>query len=356
MKKLATLTVRAAAAALLACSASAQIVWNGSLGPGIFQEANWDLTGSTVTMLEGNVPISDNVVLMGPAPDARIADLPGQGAFIVADGFQVVIDSMRVFGANDDGIGAEWGAVSGIDLDLVRGGILEVFFVVNRTFVNVDGTSAMIFGGGGNPVNGSFVNVTLGSRLEFLQENPNEFRNEHLGKVTVDGAPAVEGMNVRIDALGAEGTSVVVLPSVIGTNYCTAAVNASGVAGRMSAFGSTAINANQLTLQASQLPSLVFGFFLVSKDQGFVMNPGGSAGNLCLSGAIGRYVGPGSIQNSGLGGEISLQLDLSSGFPQPNGFVLPLTGDTWNFQCWFRDTDSGVATSNFTDGLLVMLI
>ena len=137
-----------------------------------------------------------------------------------------------------------------------------------------------------------------------------------------------------------------------GANYCTANTNSSGLASVMSGMGSTTASDNDVTLIASQLPTLVFGFFITSQIQGFVQNPAGSAGNLCVGGAIGRYVGPGQIQNSGAAGVIQLQLDLTM-HPTPLGFVSVAAGETWNFQAWHRDSSGGVATSNFTDGLEV---
>jgi hypothetical protein len=79
------------------------------------------------------------------------------------------------------------------------------------------------------------------------------------------------------------------------------------------------------------------------------MNPGGSQGNLCLGGSIGRYVGPGQIQQSGSTGTVSLAIDLAQ-HPTPTGLVGVLPGETWNFQCWYRDAVGGMATSNFSDG------
>jgi hypothetical protein len=106
---------------------------------------------------------------------------------------------------------------------------------------------------------------------------------------------------------------------------------------------------NDVTLEATGLPNNAFGFFLTSTMQGFVMNPGGSVGNLCLGGSIGRYVGPGQIQNTGLLGAISLQLDLTQ-TPTPTGLVSVAPGQTWNFTAWHRDVQGGVAVSNFADG------
>jgi hypothetical protein len=141
-----------------------------------------------------------------------------------------------------------------------------------------------------------------------------------------------------------------------GTNYCgPAAVNSTGQPGALLASGSESASLSVLSLVASALPTNAFGFFLASQTQGFVQQPGGSQGNLCLGGAIGRYVGPGQIKNSGATGSFSLALDLAS-TPQPNGLVSITAGQTWNFQCWHRDAVGGVATSNFTDASAVLFL
>jgi hypothetical protein len=38
--------------------------------------------------------------------------------------------------------------------------------------------------------------------------------------------------------------------------------------------------------------------------------------------------------------------------PQPTGNTVVQPGETWNFQCWHRDTNPG-ATSNFSPGYSV---
>lgn len=138
-----------------------------------------------------------------------------------------------------------------------------------------------------------------------------------------------------------------------GTNYCMANLNSTGVSSTMSASGSLTVSDNDVTLTASDLPPLAFGFFITSEAEGFVANPGGSSGNLCLLGAIGRYVGPGQIQNSGVAGVIDLTIDLTQ-IPTPNGFVAAQPGLTRSFQLWHRDSSGGGPTSNFTDGLRLM--
>lgn len=138
----------------------------------------------------------------------------------------------------------------------------------------------------------------------------------------------------------------------LGTNYCGPAIaNSSGQSAALSASGSADLAANSLTLRASNLPQDQFGFFVNSQAQGLVTAVPNSIGTLCLSGAIGRFNRSGEILFSGLAGEFTLAVDLTS-VPTPSGDVVVMPGETWNFQAWFRDTDGmGGPTSNFTDGL-----
>jgi hypothetical protein len=137
-------------------------------------------------------------------------------------------------------------------------------------------------------------------------------------------------------------------------NLCSPALpNSTGFSGQISAVGSTSVAANDLRLIARRLPLGSSGFFLTSPTTGYVPLAGGSQGNLCIAGAsIGRYVAPGQIKNSGFGGSFSLDVDLTQ-HPTPLGLVAVAPGETWNFQCWYRDANP-LPTSNFTDALQVM--
>lgn len=136
-----------------------------------------------------------------------------------------------------------------------------------------------------------------------------------------------------------------------GIPYCSPAVpNSSGAPATIRAEGSAVVADNDLTLVVESLPAQVFAYFLNSQTAGFVGNPGGSSGDLCVVGSVGRYNA--SVLNSGLGGTVSLLLDLTA-TPQPNGFVSVMAGETWNFQCWYRDALIGIPTSNFTDAVAV---
>ncbi|MEZ6017479.1 MAG: hypothetical protein R3F49_20360 [Planctomycetota bacterium] len=137
----------------------------------------------------------------------------------------------------------------------------------------------------------------------------------------------------------------------IGTTYCTANANSTGSPSAISATGSTDVALNNVTLACAGLPNNSFGFFIASRDQAFVANPGGSTGNLCLGGSIGRYSL--NIVNSGATGQVSLAIDLMS-IPHPTTPFGVAAGDTVNFQYWHRDAaQGGGATSNFSAGLEV---
>ena len=137
-----------------------------------------------------------------------------------------------------------------------------------------------------------------------------------------------------------------------GTRYCSPAVpNASGAPARLRVTGSAFVSQNDLWLRADSLTPNAFAYFLTSRTQGFTAGPGGSRGNLCLAGSIGRRVG-GAIVNSGAAGAIDLRTNLTA-MPQPAGAVAVLVGDTWNFQTWYRDTFAGAPTSNFSDAVSV---
>ena len=134
----------------------------------------------------------------------------------------------------------------------------------------------------------------------------------------------------------------------IGASYCSANANSTGGPSVISATGSTDVALNDVTLSCSSLPLNAFGYFVTSQTQAFIPGPGGSSGNLCIGGSIGRYAG--NIVSSGSTGSVSLTIDVTA-LPAPTGSYAALPGDTVNFQFWHRDASGGQVTSNFSPGL-----
>ena len=170
--------------------------------------------------------------------------------------------------------------------------------------------------------------------------------------------PVAANVPVRIRLRGATGTlnavQIVRFGPLVGTTYCQPNTNTSGYAARMTSFGSIVATDNELYIAATGMPVNVFGFFVTSMTQAFIPNPGGSQGNLCLGGQIGRGVG-GQIINSGPDGMIMTPANLMS-HPTPSGPVAVMAGQTWNIQCWFRDRVGGSQTSNYSDALSVTFL
>ena len=197
------------------------------------------------------------------------------------------------------------------------------------------------------------VNLTLaGEELQGFSNHPSMSGDGNFICYQSQATGIVPGDTLRefqIYAVDRTGSGTV------GETYCLSNPNSTGLYGLLTATGTTVVSYNQVTLSATQLPTDSFGLFITSRTQGFVANPGGSSGDICLGGMIGRYVGPGEVQDSGSAGRIDLSIDLNA-MPQPTGFDVALAGERWNFQLWHRDvTLSGTPTSSFTQGLTVLL-
>lgn len=195
-------------------SLSAQISWTGAVSTDIFDEANWDLSNSSVVMIDPNVSIMDDV-LIGGGPFANspvIPQLDGQQRFQLDDGRTLTVSGGTLGIEGNDGVGGAPGTSNGPVVNVIDGGQFDPFFVVNDVKVNIDGTSTATFGGGGNPINLSTLNLTSGSVLTFLAETPDQYRAEHLSKTSVDGVAGVEGVNLLIESNGANGSVITVVP------------------------------------------------------------------------------------------------------------------------------------------------
>ncbi|MCP3916740.1 MAG: hypothetical protein GY711_14385 [bacterium] len=155
---------------------------------------------------------------------------------------------------------------------------------------------------------------------------------------------------------GAGGVSsdvVDIFTPELGVRYCTPANdNSSGAPARIAADGSLFVADQDLTLIAEDLPAGEFGYFLVGANQG-QFQPPGSQGVLCLAcgfqgcSGIGRFSQAGFIIQGPTG---SIDVDLT-GLPTSPPVAVQ-AGETWNFQCWYRDQGS----SNFTDAVSVTFL
>ncbi|MDF1837906.1 MAG: hypothetical protein P1V35_08560 [Planctomycetota bacterium] len=234
--------------------------------------------------------------------------------------------------------------------------------------VATDGVSIVAGGSGIDPAGGSVVFRNFGSGwVEFRKVQPQELGTggDAGSAVAIQGDMVAMG-DTSDDSLFFRGGATFItdvsvadqnnnglgdLCEDVGVHYCDPAVaNSTGLPGEMSAIGSPFVSDNQITLQASQLPAFQFGIFITSQTQGLILNPGGSLGNLCFGGPLGRYNQGGQIFGTSAGGTGELAIDLTQ-TPQPSGFVSVLAGESWNYQAWYRDSVGGQSESNFTNGI-----
>ncbi|MEM8709335.1 MAG: M12 family metallo-peptidase [Planctomycetota bacterium] len=192
----------------------------------------------------------------------------------------------------------------------------------------------------------ALASSTSNSNNESLSfQNASLFDATYVVEVRVDGSSSGACAPYSLDVDPGQGITV-------GEPYCgPAATNSVGLSGRIVATGSSAVSANDVTLNALNLPPGSLGYFLVSANSGLVQNPGGSTGVLCLLPPFGRYVAFAAAVAPD--GTMTLPIDLGA-LPQPTGTVSVQPGETWYFQLWHRDSFLGVATSNFTDGVGVL--
>ena len=208
---LATLATLAVFAAFL-CPSQAAIVWTGATSTDPFDDTNWDFSGSGVSAVDSNVSVADDISIINGS--IEIPNLNGQQRLQLGNGFTMTLDNstLGLVAGGNDGTGGQPGS-TGMSINLTNGSQFNPFFIVNAVSLDIDSTSSATFGGGGNPVNISTINLTFGSTLSFRAETPAAFTAEHLGKITVDGAPAVDGVNIQIAPFnGASGSVITAIP------------------------------------------------------------------------------------------------------------------------------------------------
>ena len=93
--------------------------------------------------------------------------------------------------------------------------------------------------------------------------------------------------------------------------------------------------------------------FLAGRQRDLVPNIFGSTGTLCVKDMVTRFLGPGQVTPANTAGRASLEVDLGA-IPLPLNMSVTAAqpGDTFAFQCWYRDVlATGAETSNLTNAV-----
>jgi hypothetical protein len=169
------------------------------------------------------------------------------------------------------------------------------------------------------------------------------------GDLNGDGLPEV--LVSRPSGGAASGGGAVLAFRVsghLGTNYCVSTPNTTGVAATLRAAGSASLAANDLTFVADDLPSNEFG--LVFYGGGQTQNPVGN-GFVCVGNS---GTGLHRLQPVAANGAGFLVFPVDYGALPPGGAIA--AGQTWNFQCWYRDPLGNPSTFDFSDGLSIAFV
>ena len=124
----------------------------------------------------------------------------------------------------------------------------------------------------------------------------------------------------------------------VGTSYCSAAPNTTGLGAELLALGSVQLASDDLELTAVQLPPNQPGVFFMGDVQ--ISLPFGD-GFRCAGGSVSRFNPP---LASTLAGAVSLRVEVGA-------TAVFQVGTTWNFQYWYRDPGGLLSNFNLTDGL-----
>jgi len=133
----------------------------------------------------------------------------------------------------------------------------------------------------------------------------------------------------------------------VGTSFCTALSNSTGVAAAIAASGSAGIASNSLVLSAQPMAAFEPAIFYYGPLE--VQVPFGD-GLRCVGGPVGSIERLYPFAQADASGVVSHAVDntLPDHAPQ-----LQQAGATWKFQAWFRDPAAGGAGFNLSDGLSV---
>ena len=129
-----------------------------------------------------------------------------------------------------------------------------------------------------------------------------------------------------------------------GTAYCVSVVNSTGQSAETLSFGSGTVSTGHALLATEGLPPGQPALLIASQAAAFLPPINGTVGFQCVIGYLAVFRDSMSFADGS--GRVDHDVDLTNMPTRPTSTAVQ-TGETWNFQVWYRD-DMGGATTNFS--------
>lgn len=188
---------------LLGNSARAGVItWDaGGDGVSLYQEDNWTAidgdagTNPPADTINANSPLTVDLLVPFGTPGGP----SGAGPNLDLGGRRMTLQGGTTRMNGSFGINGNGGFI-----DLSNDSSLLTRFITEST-VSLGDESTLLFYGGDRPVVDTTIELlSLDAIVFFNNETPEDFLSEHLSKFTVFGAPAENGVNIRVTTFNGE--------------------------------------------------------------------------------------------------------------------------------------------------------
>lgn len=182
------------------------------------------------------------------------------------------------------------------------------------------------------PISSIFVDgepfVVAGHTI--VDGHPNWNSETSISSVDQDGVYMGLATGYRVN--GVPHPVAMIVPLNQATTYCAGTENSTGEVARLGAHGSPRVaDGRDVEILGNGLPAGSYAVMFASRVPTMVPNPGGALGNLCVGGALSRSR---PLTVSAFGAARVWLSEILAGTGSA-----PTVGDTWRFQCWYRDHD-----------------